>query len=252
VQISRPTQALLNTLAIVGLSRQAALPVARRVSQSRAGSIARKVVGLALGSSLIGVAVALLVNAELGMPPYDVLSSGIQSHTTLTLGQSSWLISGVLFMTAALLGRFPSVWGLSYVFLNGIAIDAAIGLVNAPDLLIVRWGFVVAAAALISIAISIVVYSGTTGGSFELLMLAGEDRGVSRIKVRYALDIGIFALGLILGGKFGVATIVHAATIGVLLRTISQVLLDYERGRNARMQEQLDARPLVRAAAVRK
>lgn len=250
MQISRSTQTLLNTLALIGLSRQAAIPVARRASQSRAGSVARKAMSLMLGSSLIGVAVALLVNARLGMPPYDVLSSAIQLHTGLSLGQASWLISGVLFTSAALLGRFPSVWGLAFVFCNGLAIDAAISLINEPQTLTLRWIFVVAATALVSIAISVVVYSGTTGGSFELLMLAGEDRGVSRMKVRYALDFGVFGLGLALGGEFGPATVVHALTIGLLLRTISQILLDYETGRNSRVRAELTQQPRVRQGSL--
>lgn len=223
-------------MATVGISRQAALPVARRVSQSRAGSAARQAVSLAIGSSMIGIAVALLVKANLGLTPYDVMSSAIQQLTGLTLGQAGWVLTGSLFAMAAILGKRPSMWGLAYIFLNGVAIDIAIGLIQAPESLVLRVAFVGASIPILAAAISLVVYSGTTGGAFELLMLAGEERGINRIKIRYALDIGVFTLGILLGGKFGIASIVHMFMFGLMLRAGSQALLDHEAGREARLQ----------------
>lgn len=236
VQIPRSTRALLNIMATVGISRQAALPVARRVSQSRAGSFVRQALSLAIGSSMIGIAVALLVKADLGLTPYDVMSSAIQQLTGLTLGQAGWALTGSLFALAAILGKRPSGWGLAYIFLNGVAIDLAIGLVESPDSLILRLAFVVASIPILAAAISLVVYSGTTGGAFELLMLAGEERGIDRIKVRYALDIGVFTLGILLGGRFGMASIIHMFSFGLMLRVGTQALLDHEAGREARIE----------------
>lgn len=130
---------------------------------------------------MIGISVALLVHAGLGLPPYDVLASALSGRFGISLGQSGWLVAAVLFGGAALLGQRPSIWGLVYIVSNGLMVDAAAGLMTQPDTLLGRWTFAIAAIVVMASGISLVVYSGTTGGPFELLMLAGEVRGASPV-----------------------------------------------------------------------
>lgn len=233
--ISVATAAYLRRLGQTGFGRHSAVPALRRAANSATVSFSRQLFSLAAGSSLIGIAIALLVHADLGLPPNDVMSSALSVRLGLTLGQTGWATAGVLFVVATLLGRRPSWWGIGYIFANGAAIDAASGLLTQPDTMGGRWAFVVAAIILLPSGVSLVVYSGTTGGPFELLMLAGEDRGVNRIIIRYGLEIGVFAGGIILGGSFGPATIVYALTIGLVLRWIGQALIDHGVGRRARL-----------------
>ena len=67
---------------------------------------------------MIGISVALLVHAGLGLPPYDVLASALSGRFGISLGQSGWLVAAVLFGGAALLGQRPSIWGLVYIVSN--------------------------------------------------------------------------------------------------------------------------------------
>ncbi len=226
----------IRRLSQVGFGRHTAVPALRRVADSSAVSFSRQLISLLTGSSLIGIGIALLVHGDLGLPPNDVLSSALSTRLGLTLGQTGWATASVLFLVASLLGRRPSLWGIGYIVANGAAIDAASGLLTQPDTLAGRWAFVIAAIALLPSGVSLVVYSGTTGGPFELLMLAGEDRGVSRVAIRYGLEIGVFAGGIILGGSFGPATVVYALTIGLVLRWIGQALVDHGIGRRARLE----------------
>ncbi|MFT7647648.1 MAG: putative membrane protein YczE [Candidatus Poriferisodalaceae bacterium] len=92
------------------------------------------------------------------------------------------------------------------------------------------------AIILMAFGVSLVVYSGTTGGPFELLMLAGEDRGMSRLTVRYCLDVGVFVSGVALGGTFGPAIVVYALTFGLVLQLVSQGFHDHAMGRQQRIQ----------------
>lgn len=239
----RPALRLVGRL---GFGRQAALVAARRAFPARAHTPARRGVSLFAGSLLIGVGVALLTQANLGLSPYDVLVSGLRPRLGISFGQTVWLISAVLFTTAALLGQFPSRWGIAYVLANGVAIDAVSGFINAPEGLVTRWLFVGLALAAISTGISLVVHSGSTGGSFELLMRAGEARGLDRRKVRTGLEVGVFTLGISLGGSFGPATIVIALGIGPLLGVASQALEDHALGRLTR---QLESTPMERHPA---
>lgn len=219
----------------LGFGRQGALAATRRMFPARALSPVRMAVSLLVGSSLIGVGVVLLTQAELGLSPYDVLVSGLMPRLGLTFGQTVWVVSGVLFLIAAILGRRPSRWGIAYVLANGVAIDAISGMINQPASMAGRIGFVLAALATISAGISLVVHSGSTGGAFELLSAAGEDRGLDRTMVRTGLEVGLLLLGIALGGSFGPATIVIALAIGPVLGVIGQALADHSNGRARRL-----------------
>lgn len=236
-----------------GVSRHSVLAVSRRLYPSAVTSPLRRLAALVTGASMIGVAVALLVQARLGMSPYDVMVSGLSTVVPLSFGQIVWLTSGALFAIAALLGEYPTRWGIGYVIAVGFAIDAASGLINRPVELWGRLVFVFAALALLGTGISLVVHSGSTGGSFELLMCAGEKRGVPRQWVRTGLELGALLFGISLGGSIGIATVIIAIGIGPLLGLIGQALEDHDAGRQARRAVDASPAPVehpnVKAAA---
>lgn len=221
----------------IGMSRDAALSSVRNLATTAPTSVAVRAAWLVIGSSLIGVAVALLVEARLGLAPYDVMASGISQRGGLSLGQASWVIAAGLILTAAMFGRGPSRWSLMYVFLNGLTIDAASGLLQHPSSLALRMAFVPAGILVMAAGVNVVLHSGTTAGPFESLVAAGEDRGVSATKVRYGLDFGVLGLGLALGGAIGPATVVYGAFMGITMFAVSQALADHRRGRNLRAGE---------------
>lgn len=229
----------------LGLSRHSALGVAKSLSTTRPMSVTMQAAALLTGSGLIGVAVALLVEARLGLAPYDVLSSGLSNRTGISLGQAGWTVAAVLFGVASLLGRRPSAWGLAFVFLNGLAIDAASEILRHPDSMALRLIFVPAGIFTMAAGITLVVRSGTTGGPFELLVSAGKDRGVNPVVVRCALDLGVLSLGLVLGGAFGPATVVYGVFMGVSIVTMSQAADDHSHGRARRSSDEVETRAPV-------
>lgn len=234
VPVVRPALRLVGRL---GFGRTAALAAARRRFTNRAHTPARRLASLLMGSLLIGVGVALLRQANLGVGPFDVLVSGVQPRLGISFGMTVWALSGALFLLAALLGVRPSRWGIAYVFCNGFAIDAVSGYINAPQSMYSRAMFVALSLLAICSGISLVVHSGSTGGAFELLMRAGENRGYDRRHVRTFLEVAVLTTGFALGGDVGPATLVIAVAIGPLLGVFSQALEDHTRGRLIRQIE---------------
>lgn len=183
---------------------------------------------------LIGAAVGFIVQADLGLAPYDVLSSAIGLRLDISLGQAGWIVAGVLFALSSLLGHRPSMWGIAYILANGFAIDATGWILNAPTTTAPRVLFVLVGIVIMAAGVNVVLYSGTTGGPFELLMAAGEERGVSRTAIRYVLDVAVLGFGIALGGDFGAATMIYALLMGVVLQALHQAFEDYGRGRELR------------------
>ena len=238
--LSRIASSLLVSFRFVGrlgFGRQGALAAMRRMFPVRALSPVRMAISLFAGATFIAIGVVLLTQANLGLSPFDVLVSGLMPRIGLTFGQTVWAVSAVLFAVAAILGQRPSRWGIAYVLAIGIAIDSVAGSIKSPESLLGRSIFVAAALLALSAGISLVVHSGSTGGAFELLMTAGEERGYDRRLVRTSLELGVLIAGISLGGSFGPATLVIALGIGPMLGMLGQALTDHSDGRARRLIE---------------
>ena len=189
-----------------------------------------------MGSTLIGLGVALFVHGRLGVPAYDVMLTAIRDRLGISLGQAAWLFTGILMLIATALGRRPRLSGLLWVFANGISVDVFMALIRDPDQLGVRMVFVLLGTISIASGVALVVHAGLTGGAIELLMNAAEDRGRDPFVVRRWLEIGIVALGVALGGDLGPATVFFVLTMSPLLKAGRQALEDHRRGRAERLR----------------
>lgn len=229
---------------LVSFTRQGALARVRSIQQTRLvetlGPL-RMAAYLASGSILIGLGVSFFVHGRLGLPPYDVMLSAIRVHSGLSHGQSAWAAAAVLFSVATLLGRRPKPAGLALAIINGFSVDAFGAVLVDPESMVLRILFAGLGMLAIATGLSLVIFSGTTGGAFDLLMQAGADRGFNAVRVRTVLEVGVIVGGVAAGGSAGLATAVFAVVIGPLLRLVSQALADHRSGRHDRVQSERSA-----------
>ena len=210
---------------------------------------ARPWLWMLVGSAILGAGVALLIRAELGLPPYDVLLSAVARGLGVTHGQAGWLIAGGLLLVASLLGRRPRVATVAWVVSNGVAIDVFLPLLEAPDALATRIVFAAAGTSAIAGGVALVVHSGGTGGAFELIIKALGDRGLKPVPVRAAMEFTTLATGLALAGDAGPATVAFALTFGSLVVGAERALDDHRAGRSARLTHPADLVDRVTADA---
>ncbi|MGI9604457.1 MAG: YczE/YyaS/YitT family protein [Acidimicrobiales bacterium] len=230
-----PAAARLKTISLTSFTRQGAVAAARRVSTSRVMSPARQMVMMLAGSSLIGFGVAAFRAGDLGLPPWDVLLSSIDRASPLSHGQAAWVGAGVLLIIASLLGQRPRPTTLLYIFTTGLVVDGFSHLLVSPDNPALRVGLMATGVGAIAWGIAVVVHSGLTGGPFELLMRAGEQRGLPATPVRLGLEATVLTVGIVAGGDFGLGTIVFALSIGKVLSVLLQAMADHRRGRELRL-----------------
>ncbi len=231
------TGSILRRLQRGAWTRQGALSLARRMQPERAMSWMQRVLMLLVGSSLIGVGVALFKAADLGLPPYDVTLSAVSELTGLSHGQAGWSLAVVLFAVAAAFGQAPTRYGLLWVAANGVLIDAIVPLLSTPGSLTGRLAFVAGGIAAIASAIAVVAHTSSTGGAFELLTRAAEARGVRPVRFRMGMEGSVLVIGITLGGDFGIGTLAFAVAIGWAISSVNQGLADHQSGREARVAD---------------
>lgn len=165
----------------------------------------------------VGLGVGLMVEAELGLAPNDVLSTGLGDTLGIGVGTAAWITAAVAIALSWMLGRRPRTATVLGGVVVGFAINLALDLLPTPDALAVRSAMLVVGLVVIWSSITVIVAVDVGAGPLELLMLSIMDRGVSIHVARWGIEIALFVLGLALGGDAGLGTILFAVCTGPIL-----------------------------------
>lgn len=183
----------------------------------------RRLVRLALGLVLYAVSIALLVCAELGNMPWDVLSQGVARRTGASFGTVTLVLSALVLACWIPLRQRPGFGTIANVLVIGVLVDPFLALLGGlADLpLPVRVLVVVAGIALNALATALYVGAGLGPGPRDGLMTGLVARtGRSVALVRTSIEVVVVITGMLLGGRFGVGTVAYALLVGPLVHVL--------------------------------
>jgi uncharacterized membrane protein YczE len=179
-------------------------------------------VSLVFGLLLFAAAIVLILESKLGLSPWDVLNQGISKHTPLTFGEANIAVGVTVLCLAWSLGGVPGLGTVANAvlvgaFIQGLtAIDAVTRL--SHDGLAVRIPLLVAGIVLIGPASAFYIGADFGAGPRDTLMLVGTRRTPFRLGiVRATLELSALVVGIVLGGTFGVGTVLFAFLVGPLV-----------------------------------
>jgi uncharacterized membrane protein YczE len=172
---------------------------------------------LYLGLAAYGVSMALMLESHLGNMPWDVLHQGLALHSGLSIGVVSIIIGAAVLLLWIPLRQRPGIGTVSNVFVIGIVVDAALWLLPTPAVLWLRLAFLVAGIMLNAVATGLYVGARLGPGPRDGLMTGLAARGHSIRIVRTVIEVGVVAVGFLLGGTLGIGTVIYAVTIGPLV-----------------------------------
>lgn len=170
-----------------------------------------------IATVLVGVGVALMVRAKLGVAPNDVLNTGLAETLDIGVGVAAWITGVVAMALSWLLGRRPLVATVIGSVVVGLSITWALALLPTPEHLAVRIGFVALGLVVVWVGITGVVSADVGAGPLELVMLGFMDRGISIRSARWGIELTLLLIGLVLGGAAGIGTAVFALGTGPVL-----------------------------------
>jgi len=192
-------------------------PPVRRHRRDRA-RLTRRLGQLYAGLVLFGVSMALLVEARLGVMPWDVLHQGLARRTGLTLGTITVIVGVLVLLMWVPLRERPGLGTVSNVLVIGVSVDAALALLPTPDAGWVRAGLAAAGIVLNAVATAMYIGARFGAGPRDGLMTGLVRRtGASVRLVKTSIEVGVVIVGWLLGGTVGVATVVFALAVGPLV-----------------------------------
>jgi uncharacterized membrane protein YczE len=176
---------------------------------------------LFIGVIAFGLGIALMVQADLGLGPWEALNQGIARQTGLQIGTVSILLGIPILALWWPLGERPGIGTLANVVCIGTATNIGIALipVPAPDAMVARVALLL--AGILTIAVGSGLYLGTDlgPGPRDGLMTGVHHRfGWSIRRARTAIELTVLAIGWALGGTVGIGTVLFALGIGPLVQ----------------------------------
>ncbi|MFG2041683.1 YitT family protein [Dactylosporangium sp. NPDC048998] len=171
---------------------------------------------LLCGLGLYGLSSGLILQAGLGVDPWDVLHQGLARTFRGQVGTWAILASvAVLLLWLPLRARF-GVGTLANAVLVGLCINLTVWLVPATHSLALQAFLLVTGVLLNAFATGLYIGAGFGPGPRDGLTTAVAARGHSIRFVRTVIEITVLVVGWLLGGSVGIGTLLYAATIGPL------------------------------------
>ncbi|WP_394553297.1 YitT family protein [Agromyces sp. MMS24-JH15] len=177
--------------------------------------LTRRLVQLLVGLFLYGTGIAMIVRADLGSAPWDVLTQGIVRQTGLGFGLVVVVTSGIVLLLWIPLRQRPGFGTLMNALLVGPAADLAF--LAIPEGLPLWLRIVLLPAGILVVGLASGLYIGADfgPGPRDGLMTGIHRRTGWPIWVgRTAVEVAVVLAGWLLGGVVGVGTVLFALTIG--------------------------------------
>jgi uncharacterized membrane protein YczE len=191
------------------------------LEQLRAGRLTRRLLQLYVGLVLYGVTDACLIRAHLGNTPWDVLHQGIAGRLGVSIGAVMIAVSLVVLLAWVPLREMPGLGTLSNAFVVGLATNLGLAFLHEPHGLAGR--ITMLAAGIAGNAVATAMYIGARFGPGPRDgLMTGLHRRTGRPiwLVRTSLEAGVVLIGALLGGVFGVGTLLYAVLIGPLVQRL--------------------------------
>ncbi|MFE0020227.1 YitT family protein [Amycolatopsis sp. NPDC059021] len=185
----------------------------------------RRLVQLLGGLTLYGASMAMLVRAHLGLTPWDVLHEGLHKHLPLSFGVITAITAVIVLLAWIPLRQRPGIGTVANVIVIALAVDLTLALVPQLDGLVLRSAVMAGGIVLNGVATACYIGARLGPGPRDGLMtgLVARTGGSVRL-VRTLLEVAVVVAGWLLGGTFGVGTVLYAVSIGPLAQAFLPAL----------------------------
>ena len=170
---------------------------------------------LVVGLWIFGTGEAVLIAAGIGVSPWTVLAQGITEQTSFTVGEATFIVSVCVLLLWIPLRETPGIGTILNAILIALSIDVMAPFIPEQESLpnaIVQSAFGV---MMVGIGSALYLTANLGPGPRDGWMTGVQKKTNWPIgRVRVGIEIIVLSIGILLGGTFGLGTIMFALGIG--------------------------------------
>ncbi len=183
-----------------------------------------RIIQLMLGLIAYGVSMVLMVQASLGVMPWDVLHQGLSLHSGWPMGRVSILVGALVLLAWWPIRQRPGFGTVANVLVIGLVFDLVTPLMVdriAPLSLPLRGVVLLSGVILNGLATAAYLGARFGPGPRDGLMTGISRRsGWPLRRVRTLIEGSVLGIGFLMGGGLGLGTVLYALAIGPLIQAM--------------------------------
>lgn len=180
---------------------------------------ARRLIRLNVGLMFYGLGLAMIVEAQIGLPPWDVFAKGISIQLGTSYGIASVIVSALVLLAWIPLKVKPGIGSILNAILIGLWSDVFIP--QIPEIAGYWWNLAMFLVGMLIVALATGIYitSYLGSGPRDGLMIGTQKKlGWPLWQIRTVYEVLVLILGWLMGGQVREGTLIFAVAIGVLMQ----------------------------------
>lgn len=186
----------------------------------------KKVPRQMLGFLIMAFGISLIKSADIGMNAWSTLQLGISKISGLPFGTVSQLVGLVIITICFFIKIYPGIGTLFNMFFIGFFINCIelLNIIPIPSSFVFKLIFILFGQVVFYIGAYTYISCGIGAGPRDALFLGlVKITGKSVTVVRTSIEICVFVIGFLLGGKVGIGTVIITLSGGWILNKIFEI-----------------------------
>lgn len=186
---------------------------------------ARRVPQLLIGLFCYGFAIAMMIQAGIGVSPWDVLGQGTALQSGLPFGVATNMIGLLVLLLWIPIRQKPGIGTVLNVLLVGPSAEVGLAVLPMPTELWAQILLFAGGLTLLALATGLYIGARMGPGPRDGLMTGIHRKWGWKIwKVRTVIELTVLTIGWLLGGTVGVGTVAFALLIGPMVNAALPLL----------------------------
>ncbi len=177
-----------------------------------------RIAQLLVGLFIYGIAIAMMVQAGIGVSPWDVLAQGVSKQSGIPFGLVTNIIGLLVLVLWIPIRQKPGLGTILNVALIGPSAQLGLFLIPVQHELWAQVLLFAGGLALLAVATGLYIGARFGPGPRDGLMTGIHRRWGWRLwVVRTSIEVVVLGIGWLLGGNVGVGTVAFALLIGPMV-----------------------------------
>lgn len=164
----------------------------------------------------MSLGIAMVIEADLGSAPWDVLHIGLTEKVGLSVGSWTVILGFLLLLIAAIIQKeLPKLGAWLNMLFVGVFVDIFLFILDTPTTLFFQMVMLIIGIVVMGFGIGVYISPRCGAGPRDSVMLAvTEKTNLSVATVRAIMEISVLIIGWLLGGPVFIGTVIYSVTIG--------------------------------------